>query len=77
MLLTLQLVDTITGANPSTEEGEEALEDGATTVNNVVHSFRLQPTSFDKKSYLTYLKVRRPCTDLTAFSSLVIYRRDT
>ena len=45
------------GANPSAEEQEEALEDGATQVNNVVHSFRLQPTTFDKKTYLTYLKV--------------------
>jgi hypothetical protein len=45
------------GANPSTEEQEEALEDGATQVNDVIHSFRLQPTSFDKKSYLAYLKV--------------------
>ncbi|KAL7424788.1 hypothetical protein Q5752_000472 [Cryptotrichosporon argae] len=44
------------GANPSAEEQEEALENGASQVNNVVHSFRLQPTSFDKKSYLTYLK---------------------
>jgi len=44
------------GANPSKEEGEEALEDGSTQVNNIVHSFRLQSTSFDKKSYLTYLK---------------------
>ncbi|RPD67170.1 translationally controlled tumor-associated [Lentinus tigrinus ALCF2SS1-7] len=44
------------GANPSAEEGEEALEEGATQVNNVVYSFRLQSTSFDKKSYLTYLK---------------------
>ncbi|KAF5333515.1 hypothetical protein D9611_002467 [Ephemerocybe angulata] len=44
------------GGNPSAEEGEEALEDGAQTVNNVVHSFRLVSTSFDKKSYLTYLK---------------------
>ncbi|KAJ3510075.1 hypothetical protein NLJ89_g4878 [Agrocybe chaxingu] len=44
------------GANPSAEEQDEALEDGATSVNNVVHSFRLQSTSFDKKSYLTYLK---------------------
>ena len=26
------------------------------TVNNVVYSMRLQSTSFDKKSYLTYLK---------------------
>jgi hypothetical protein len=44
------------GANPSAEDQEESLEDGATQVNNVVHSFRLQSTTFDKKSYLTYLK---------------------
>ena len=25
-------------------------------VNNVVHSFRLQQTAFDKKSFLTYIK---------------------
>jgi Translationally controlled tumour protein len=36
------------------------MEDGAKTVNNVVHSFRLQQTSFDKKSFLTYLKVFIP-----------------
>ena len=48
------------GANPSAEEQEEGVEDGASTVNNVVHSFRLQPTSFDKKSFLTYLKVIMP-----------------
>jgi len=77
VLLIVQFIDTIVGANPSTEDGEEALEDGATTVNNVVHSFRLQSTSFDKKSYLGYLKVRRPCTDVTAFLSIVIYRRHT
>lgn len=47
-----------TGGNPSAEEQEEALADGAQQVNNVVHSHRLQATSFDKKSYLTYLKVR-------------------
>ncbi|WRT64266.1 uncharacterized protein IL334_001197 [Kwoniella shivajii] len=44
------------GGNPSAEEAEEALEAGASQVNNVVHSFRLQSTQFDKKSYLTYLK---------------------
>lgn len=38
-----------TGGNPSAEEVEEALENGASQVNNVVHSFRLQSTSFDKK----------------------------
>jgi len=44
------------GANPSAEEQDEGVEDGAQTVNNVVHSFRLQSTTFDKKGYLTYLK---------------------
>jgi hypothetical protein len=44
------------GANASAEEAEEALEEGAEQVNNVVYSFRLQPTSFDKKSYLSHLK---------------------
>ncbi|KAI9467004.1 translationally controlled tumor-associated [Lactarius psammicola] len=44
------------GANPSAEEQEEALADDVKTVNNVVNSFRLQETTFDKKSYLTYLK---------------------
>ncbi|PCH41026.1 translationally controlled tumor-associated [Wolfiporia cocos MD-104 SS10] len=44
------------GANPSSEEQDEALEDGATQVNNVVYSFRLQSTQFDKKTFLTYLK---------------------
>ena len=53
-----------TGANPSAEDGDEALEDGATQVNNVVYSFRLQSTQFDKKSFLTYLKVRPLHRDL-------------
>lgn len=44
------------GANPSAEEAEEVLESGASHVNNVVHSFRLQSTAFDKKSFLPYLK---------------------
>lgn len=47
------------GANPSAEEGDDALEDGVETVNNLVYSFRLQSTSFDKKMYLTYIKVCR------------------
>lgn len=42
----------------SAEEAEEELGEGDSTVNNVVHSFRLASTQFDKKSYLTYLKVR-------------------
>lgn len=40
----------------SAEEAEEALEEGEERVNNIVHSFRLTETSFDKKSYMTYLK---------------------
>ncbi|KAG8865209.1 hypothetical protein FRB96_000099 [Tulasnella sp. 330] len=44
------------GANPSAEEADEALEEGSSQVNNVVHSFRLQQTSYDKKSYLSHLK---------------------
>jgi len=46
----------LTGANPSAEEAEEGVEDGSEVVNNVVYSMRLQPTTFDKKTYLTYLK---------------------
>ena len=51
-----QGADVDIGANPSAEEADEGTEDGVTTVNNVVHSFRLQSTTFDKKTYLTYLK---------------------
>ena len=64
-LLALRTLQNLTfpcaGANPSAEEADEGVEDGAITINNVVHSFRLQSTSFDKKSYLTYLKVTRTC----------------
>ncbi|KAK3375465.1 translationally-controlled tumor protein [Podospora didyma] len=45
-----------TGANASAEEAEEGVEDQAIKVNNIIYSFRLQSTSFDKKGYLTYLK---------------------
>ena len=45
-----------TGANASAEEAEDALEDGEVKVNNVVNSFRLQSTSFDKKTYMSHLK---------------------
>ncbi|KAL8408794.1 hypothetical protein RB594_007288 [Gaeumannomyces avenae] len=55
-MITLDAVQVDTGANASAEEADEALDDGPTKVNNVIHSFRLQSTSFDKKSYLTYLK---------------------
>jgi len=44
------------GANPSAEEADEGTEDGTITINNVVYSFRLQSTQFDKKTFLTYLK---------------------
>lgn len=46
------------GANPSAEGegGDEAMEEGTTTVNNVVYSFRLTETQFDKKSFMTYIK---------------------
>ncbi|CAD6635903.1 BAH_G0032220.mRNA.1.CDS.1 [Saccharomyces cerevisiae] len=44
------------GANPSAEGGDDDVEEGAEMVNNVVHSFRLQQTAFDKKSFLTYIK---------------------
>ncbi|KAJ1799100.1 Ribosome associating protein [Coemansia sp. RSA 2399] len=44
------------GANPSAEETEEAIESGAETVNDVVNAGRLQSTTFDKKSYMTYIK---------------------
>jgi len=49
-------VDIDIGANPSAEEADEALEEGESLINDVVNSFRLQPTSFDKKAFLTYLK---------------------
>lgn len=54
--IVVQEGDVDIGANPSAEEQQEALENGGTQVINIVHSFRLQPTTFDKKSYLTYLK---------------------
>ncbi|KAI9209630.1 Mss4-like protein [Polychytrium aggregatum] len=45
------------GANASAEgEDAEELEEGAQSVNNVVYSFRLQSTGFDKKGYMAYLK---------------------
>jgi hypothetical protein len=44
------------GANPSAEEADEGTDDNTTTVLDVVHSFRLNETQFDKKSYLSHLK---------------------
>ena len=44
------------GANPSAEDAEEGVEDSAKQVIDVIHSFRLNETSFDKKTYLSHLK---------------------
>ena len=44
------------GANASAEEASEDAEDSSQTVIDVVHSFRLNETVFDKKSYLSHLK---------------------
>ncbi|KAG6029382.1 hypothetical protein E4U41_000358 [Claviceps citrina] len=56
-MITEEAVQVDTGANASAEGGDEdGPEDQAVKVNNIVHSFRLQSTSFDKKGYLAYLK---------------------
>jgi hypothetical protein len=55
-MIELGAVNVDTGANASAEEAEEGVDDAAVKVNNIVHSFRLQSTTFDKKSYLAYLK---------------------
>ncbi|KAM4062205.1 hypothetical protein HRG_009053 [Hirsutella rhossiliensis] len=56
-MITEGAVQVNTGANASAEGGDdEATEDADIKVNNIVHSFRLQSTSFDKKGYLAYLK---------------------
>ncbi|KAG1405578.1 hypothetical protein G6F60_003526 [Rhizopus arrhizus] len=55
-MITVQEGDIDIGANPSAEGGDEGVESTSQTVNNVVHSFRLVETQFDKKSYMTYIK---------------------
>ncbi|KAI2612520.1 translationally-controlled tumor protein [Hypoxylon fragiforme] len=55
-MIEIGAVEVNTGANASAEEADEGTEDGAQKVNNIIHSFRLQPTSFDKATYLAYLK---------------------
>ncbi|KAE8215920.1 hypothetical protein CF327_g843 [Tilletia walkeri] len=55
-MITLNQGDVDIGANPSAEEADEGTDDGAKQVNNFGNAFSLQPTSFDKKSFLTYLK---------------------
>jgi hypothetical protein len=58
------------GANASAEEADEALDDQVVKVNNIVYSFRLQSTNFDKKAYLTYLKGSRiSCGWSSAFTN--------
>ena len=54
--ITIGPVEVNTGANASAEEAEEGAEDAAETKIDVVYSFRLNETSFDKKSYLSHLK---------------------
>lgn len=49
-------IDVDIGANASAEEAAEDLDDGVQIVNNVVNNFGLQPTAFDKKSFVTYIK---------------------
>ena len=44
------------GANPSAEEQGEDLDEGSENVNNIIYAFRLQQTSFDKKSFMSYIK---------------------
>ncbi|KAJ1725449.1 hypothetical protein LPJ53_000379 [Coemansia erecta] len=55
-MITIDAVNVDTGANASAEEADEGTLDAAETVNNVVYSFRLASTNFDKKSYMTYIK---------------------
>lgn len=56
MTVLIRLAQTDIGANASAEEAGEDLDDAKVKVNNIVASFRLQSTQFDKKSFLTYLK---------------------
>ncbi|KAL1898324.1 hypothetical protein Cpir12675_001949 [Ceratocystis pirilliformis] len=55
-MITLGAVNINTGANASAEEAEETLDDGEIKVNNIINSFRLQETSFNKQSFIPYLK---------------------
>ncbi|RGP77712.1 translationally-controlled tumor [Fusarium longipes] len=45
-----------TGETERASEDEDEDDDGVQRVNNVIYSFRLQPTQFDKASYVSYLK---------------------
>lgn len=54
------------GANASAEGGDEEVEDGTETVNNIVYSFRLNQTAYDDKLYKKGLKSR--CSNFTFFN---------
>ncbi|KAF1800586.1 Mss4-like protein [Mucor lusitanicus] len=56
-MITISEGDIDIGANPSAEGGDDEGADATVeTVNNVVYSFRLTPSSFDKKTYMGYIK---------------------
>jgi len=55
-MITEGAVNVDIGANASAEEEDEGVDDQAVKVNNIIHSFRLSATAFEKKDYLTYLK---------------------
>lgn len=61
-------VRTDIGGNASAEEAADDLADDKVKVNNVVASFRLQSTQFDKKGFLSYLKGTKP----TAYPILAV-----
>ncbi|KAM3422866.1 hypothetical protein BST61_g348 [Cercospora zeina] len=55
--ITIGPVEVNTGANASAEGGDdEGADDQSKTEIDIVHSFRLNSTSFDKKGYLSHLK---------------------
>lgn len=45
------------GANPSAEDLPEQLDDKAETVIDVIHSYRLNQTTFRKDTFTTYIKM--------------------
>ncbi|CEG64337.1 Putative Translationally-controlled tumor protein [Rhizopus microsporus] len=56
-MITINEGDVDIGANPSAEGGDdEGVESTAQQVNNVIYTSRLTETSFDKKSYMVYIK---------------------
>ncbi|KAG9054532.1 hypothetical protein FS842_004893 [Serendipita sp. 407] len=55
-MITIKEGDVDIGANPSAEEQEEGTDSSAQTVNNVIHSFRLQQMNFDLASWKAHIK---------------------